>query len=48
MALNRARVGNDIGLDTSLYYVVSVEFFDSAAPAVVLWNETFVLPRPAR
>lgn len=47
MALNRARVAKDIGLTNSGYYLVIVEYFDSAVPATVLWSETFQLPRPA-
>lgn len=45
MALNRARVSSDIGLSGSLYYVVSIEYFDSAASSTVLWAETFQMPR---
>lgn len=45
MALNRAHVVADIGLSSSLYYVVEVEFFDSVAPTTVLWRETFVVSR---
>ncbi len=44
MALNRARVAADINLSTNLWYVVDVEYFDSEAPQVVLWRETFTLP----
>lgn len=45
MALNRARVSKDIGLTNSGDYLVIVEYFDSAAPTVVLWAETFNISR---
>lgn len=45
MALNRAKVASDISLSASLYYVVSIQYFDNAAPTVILWAETFVVPR---
>lgn len=44
MALNRARVSDDIGVTVDMQYVISVEFFDAAAPAVVLWAEQFKMP----
>ncbi len=44
MALNRARVREDIGLTGGLSYLVLVDFFDSADPNTVLWTETFELP----
>ena len=47
MALDRAKVSDDISLSNNLYYIVPVQFFDSADPNTILWAETFVLPRPA-
>lgn len=44
MALDRARVANDIALSSDLSYLVSVEYFDSAAPGTVLWRENFTVP----
>jgi hypothetical protein len=44
MALDRAKVSTDIGLSSQMNYVVSVDYFDSAAPAVILWQEVFNLP----
>lgn len=44
MALNRAKVSTDVGLSGALNYVVSIDYFDSAAPTVVLWQEVFNLP----
>lgn len=45
MAINRARVADDIGLSGSLYLVVPVEYYDVADPVSVLWAETFTVPR---
>lgn len=44
MALNRAKVSTDIGLSGALNYVVSVDYFDIAAPSTILWQEVFNLP----
>lgn len=44
MALNRAKVATDIGISGSLAFVVSVDYFDNADPATVLWQEVFILP----
>lgn len=47
MALNRARVAKDIGIQSTgngFSYLVAVEFFDSAVPGTVLWPETFLIP----
>ena len=47
MALDRAKIKDDISLTSSLYYLVVVDFFDSADPGTILWTEAFQLPRPA-
>lgn len=44
MALNRARVARDIGLTGNLYFQIVIEYFDSAAPTVTLWPDTFTVP----
>lgn len=47
MALNRARVAKDIGIQASangFNYAVVIEYFDIATPGTVLWTETFVIP----
>jgi hypothetical protein len=44
MALNRARVVGDIDVTNELAYFLTVEFFDSAAPATVLWSEPMTVP----
>lgn len=44
MALNRARVAQDISLTDNLDYFVQIEFFDSAQPAVVLRAEALRVP----
>lgn len=44
MALNRARVSQNIGLSGDLSLIVTVEYFDSAASSIVLWTEVFRVP----
>lgn len=44
MALNRARVAADITLSSDLAYIVTIEYFDSANAAAVLWREIFTVP----
>lgn len=47
MALNRARVAKDIGIQSGangFNYVVVIEYFDIAVPGTVIWPETFVIP----
>lgn len=47
MALNRARIAKDAGINNDLSYQVAVEYFDVAAPGTVLWSETFTVPANA-
>jgi hypothetical protein len=47
MAMNRARIARPIGLTDGGMFQVVVEYFDAAAPAVVLWSETFQMPSNA-
>jgi hypothetical protein len=44
VALNRARVADPIGVTVDLQYVVSIEYFDSADSATVLWKESLIVP----
>jgi hypothetical protein len=47
MALNRARVAKDLGIQSSangFNFLVVIEYFDSAASGVTLWAETFTIP----
>lgn len=43
MALNRAKVTKDIALTNDMSFSVIVDYFDSAAPATILWSETFTV-----
>lgn len=47
MALNRARVAKDIGINQDMGFQVTIEFFDSAVPGTVLWADTFSIPANA-
>lgn len=47
MALNRARVAQNIGITNDMSFQVVVEYFDSTVPGTVLWSEAFTVPASA-